>query len=84
MVNIIVMNEEKIHLLFKVSRLLVESHELNSCYLLKHNFKVFLNKKSSEYYLGLQLCNFHCHQCNGISFIIKRHVVMLGQNGIRN
>lgn len=53
MVNIIVMNEEKIYLFFKVFRFLVEFYELNFCYFLKYNFKVFLNKKFSEYYLGL-------------------------------
>lgn len=59
--------------------LVKDSHKLNSCYLLKHNFKVFLNNKCSAYYLELQLCNFHCHHCNRIPFIINRHAVMLGK-----
>lgn len=56
-----------------------EFHELNSCYLLNHNFKVFLNDKSSAFYLELQLGNFHCHHCNGRSFIINGHAVVLGK-----
>lgn len=64
--------------------LIKKSYELSSCYFLKHSFKIFLNKKSSEYYLELPLCNICCHHHNGIPFIIKRYAVMLGQNGIRN
>lgn len=44
--------------LFKV--LVKELCELNSRYLWKHSLKVFLNEKSSECCLELQLSNFYC------------------------
>lgn len=77
MVNFISTNVEKntFGSLKSVLLLVKESCELNSC---------CMNKKSSDYYLELQLCNFYCLHRHGIPFIITRHVVMLGRQGIRN